>query len=269
MNTMSQPSALFARVARLACALSIVFLSACTTQYLGDSRPPPEPADPSKRAQARTELAASYFERGQNEVALEEVNLALQVVATYAPAWNLRGLIMAARGDVVEAERSFDRAFQLEPTDGNALHNHGWFLCQQGRFVSAQAKFTAATRIPTYQDSLRTLLAQGVCYVREQRFDQAEAVLARAYEMDSGNPAVGYNLADVLYRRGDFERARFFIRRINANESFSTAQTLWLAARVEHRLGNRPGAMTLGQQLRQRFPQAPEAQAFERGRFDD
>ena len=97
----------------------------------------------------------------------------------------------------------------------------------------------------------------------------AEKTLTRAYEVDAGNPAIGMNLADVLYRRGDYERARFYVRRINAQPEFKNAESLWLAARIERKLGNESGMRELGQQLRDRFPQSREAEALERGRFDD
>lgn len=262
------PSAPWA-LRRCAMAAAFLVLSGCTTQYLGTSGPPPVPADATQRAQTRTELASSYFERGQTDVAHEEVKLALEANPAYAPAWSLRGLLYASQGEVRLAEDSFQRAIQLDARDGTTAHNYGWFLCQQGRYAQAHAQFDTALRLPTYREQLRTLLGQGVCFAREQRYDQAEASLTRAYEMDAGNPVTGYNLADVLYRRGEFERARFFIRRINQNEAFSNAQTLWLAARIEHKLGNRAGASTFGNQLRMRFPQAPETMAYERGRFDD
>jgi type IV pilus assembly protein PilF len=52
-------------------------------------------------------------------------------------------------------------------------------------------------------------------------------------------------------------------------QEYSNAQTLWLAARIENKMGNARGARDYGRQLRARFPQAPETQAFERGRYDD
>ena len=73
----------------------------------------------------------------------------------------------------------------------------------------------------------------------------------------------------MLYRRGEYERARFYIRRVNQREDLSNAATLWLALRVENRLGNRGGVDDYGRQLRNRFPQAPETLAYERGRFDE
>ena len=77
------------------------------------------------------------------------------------------------------------------------------------------------------------------------------------------------SLAEVLYRRGEYERARFYVRRVNTREELSNAQTLWLALRIENRLGNRSGVEDFGRALRNRFPQAPETLAYERGKFDD
>ena len=73
----------------------------------------------------------------------------------------------------------------------------------------------------------------------------------------------------MLYRRADYERARFYIRRVNQREDISNAQTLWLALRIENRMGNRGAVEDFGRQLRNRFPQATETLAFERGRFDE
>jgi type IV pilus assembly protein PilF len=49
----------------------------------------------------------------------------------------------------------------------------------------------------------------------------------------------------------------------------SNAQSLWLAARIEHKLGNLTGARDLGEQMRSRFPQAPEVALFDQGRFNE
>ena len=99
-----------------------------------------------------------------------------------------------------------------------------------------------------------------MCQARAGQLDQAEAALARSYELDPSNPATAVNLSEVLFRRGEYERARFYIRRVNDQPEISNAQTLWLAARIEHKLGNKAGVANFGKQLRNRFPQ------FARGR---
>ncbi|MCC7152163.1 MAG: type IV pilus biogenesis/stability protein PilW, partial [Rubrivivax sp.] len=57
--------------------------------------------------------------------------------------------------------------------------------------------------------------------------------------------------------------------RINSQSEQSNAQTLWLAARIERRLGNLTEVEKLARQLRERFPQAPEVARLQQGRFDD
>ena len=112
-------------------------------------------------------------------------------------------------------------------------------------------------------------MAQGVCQARNNRWTEAERTLSRAYELDPANPATAVNLSEVLYRRGEFERARFYIRRVNATDELSNAQTLWLAVRIEQKLGQTAQAQVLGAQLRNRFPQSPESLLFEKRLFDE
>lgn len=234
-----------------------------------DLRTASDQTDADRRARVRLELASAYFGRGQNETALDEVKQALAASPNLVEAWNLRGLIYAALSDEPLAEESFQRALQLRPNDPDTLHNYGWFLCQTNRFDRAQAEFAKALAQPQYRNAPRTMLAQGVCRAKAGDLAGAEQTLMRAYELDPASPTTAVNLAEVLYRRGEYERARFYIGRVNAQPEFVSAQTLWLAARIERRLGDASRVRDLGRQLRERFPKASETLAFERGRFDD
>lgn len=225
--------------------------------------------DNDRRARLRLELASAYFGRQQNEVALDEVKQALNAKPDMGEAYNLRGLIYAAMGENRLADESFQRALSLNSRDPDAKHNYGWFLCQQRLFADAQRQFDAALALPQYRDSIRTLLASGVCHARAGQLDAAERALVRSYELDPGNPTIAVNLSEVLYLRGEYERARFYVRRVNLRQETSNAQSLWLAVRIEHRLGNRGGVEEWGRQMRARFPQAPQTLAFERGQFDE
>ena len=167
------------------------------------------------------------------------------------------------------ADESFQRALAINPRDADAMHNRAWFLCQRDRFDEADRLFEQAIQQPQYRDVQRSLMAQGVCMARAGKLPEAERKLVRAYELDPANPTTALNLSEVLYRRGDYERARFYIRRVNAREELANAQTLWLALRIENRMGNRSGIEEYARQLRSRFPQSPEAQAYDRGRIDD
>lgn len=255
----------------LALLLLLSVLGACSTTPGGEReiRTDSDQSNAEKRARVRLELAAAYFGRGQATTALDEIKLALAAKPDLADAFNLRGLVYASMGETTLAEQSFRHALQLAPKDGSTLHNHGWFLCQERRFEDAQAQFDAALAAPGYAEVARTLMARGVCRARNAQWPAAERDLAQAFERDPANPAIAFAYAEVLYQRGEYERARFYVRRINSQAEQSNAQTLWLAARIERRLGNLGGVEDLARQLRQRFPQAPEVLRLQQGRFDD
>jgi type IV pilus assembly protein PilF len=268
-----------AGLAGLACAMVLsACVSAGSTTVTGlpsgatdskDRVTASDESDASKRARVRLDLASAYFGRGQMTVALDEVKLSIAADPTVAAAFNLRGLIYASLGDEKLAEESFRRALQLNSRDADSMQNFAWYLCQQKRYGEANTLFEQALAVPQYRDSLRTQLAQGVCLARAGQWAQAERALQRAYELDPSNPSTTMNLAEVLYRRGEPDRARFYIRRVNSVPDVVNAQTLWLAARIEKKLGNAQGVAEAGDQLRNRFPQSLEAKAYERSQFDD
>ena len=185
------------------------------------------------------------------------------------PAHNLRGLIYSDLGDYALADESFRRALALDPGDADAMQNYGWHLCQQKRFGEADRLFRQALEVPRYRSASRTLLARGVCLARGGDLNAAEPVLQRAYELEPGSAAAAVNLSEVLYQVGQFERARALMRRVNSMPDVSNAQTLWLAAKIENKLGNAPAARAMGDQLAARFPESPEAGAYQRRRFDE
>jgi type IV pilus assembly protein PilF len=261
----------------LALATALTLLSACSTTTTTtspaaapsrDVRNAGDTPDPLRRAQARLELAGLYFARGQAETALSELKEALSAKPDMPEAYSLRGLVYASLGDSARADDSFRRALELSPRDGDVMNNYGWFLCQEKRYDQADAQFERALAQPTYREAARTLLAQGVCRARAGRWPEAERSLLRSYELDPASPFTAFSLSEVLLQRGELDRARFYVQRINAQPDLATAQSLWLAARIERRLGNMGALQDLGRQLRDRFPQSSEALQFEQGRFD-
>lgn len=221
-----------------------------------------------KRARTRLQLASGYFEQGQTTVALDEVKQSLLIDPDFPDAYNLRGLIYMRLNDMRLAEESFRRALTISPNDANVLHNYGWMQCQQGKYTEAIQTYTQALANPTYGGRAKTWLTKGLCQMQARQFNDAEFSLNKSYELDAGNPVTGYNLAQLLYQRGDAARAQFYIRRIN-NSELANAETLWLGIKVEQRIGNRVARDQLVTQLRSRYPKSRELSSFERGAFNE
>jgi len=261
-------------------AAAALVLAGCVSQGPGGALPSAPAARESeiitasdespgrKRARIRLELAMGYFEQNQNTVALDEIKQALSADPNYSAAYNLRGLVYMRLDDPGLAEDSFRRAISLDPRDGNAMHNYGWLLCQQKRYADATQQFNRAIEAPGYTDRPKTLMTQGVCQMQAGQKADAEKSLTQAYELDASNPVTGYNLALLLSQRQEWTRAQFYIRRVN-NSQAANAESLWLGVKVERQLNNRDAVASLGGQLQRRFPQSKEAQAYERGNFND
>ena len=224
--------------------------------------------DARRRARIRLELALGYFENGQTAIALDELKQSITADSNYAEAYSLRGLVYMRLNDFRLSEDSFKRALTLNPRDSNIMHNLGWLYCQQARYAQAQQLFSQALANPQYGERAKTWRAQGLCLVRAGQLAEGEQSLFKSYEFDAGNPVTSYNLASLLFQRSDFARAQFYVRRLN-NSELANAESLWLGIKVERRMENREAMMQLAAQLTKRFPRSREAEAYQRGAFDE
>jgi type IV pilus assembly protein PilF len=136
------------------------------------------------------------------------------------------------------------------------------------RPTEAIKMFAAALADPGYGQRAKTWGEQGNCQLALGQSAEAEASYKRSYELDPGNAATGFNLASLLFQRGDVTRAQFYARRIN-NSDRSSAESLWLGIKIERSLGSREAQLQLEAQLRKRFGQSVQALALERGAFNE
>ena len=223
--------------------------------------------DPRNRARVRTELAALYYQRGNMNVALEELRLAVAADPNYATAHGMFGLVYMELKENPLAQSSFERALGLAPEDPDINHNFGWFLCQTGREAEADAYFQRALRNTLYATPARTHTAAGTCALRRGDLKAADDSLRRALALDPSQPAALLQLAQLRYRQRNFVEARNLLAR-HAKLVEPTAESLWLALRVERSLGQRTTELSYANQLRRRFPASREAQALQRGQYD-
>ena len=226
-----------------------------------------EMGSPRERARAHTELASGYFEIGNMGVALEEARIALAADGNYAPAYNVLGLVNMDLRDNIAAQANFERALRLSPNDPDANHNYGWFLCQTGREEQADSYFMAAVRNPLYTTPQKSYTLAGLCSLRRKNENQALSYFERALRLDPNHLSAVLPLAQLRYQRGELDAARALVVRYN-RDSEPTAESLWLALRVERRLGEKTAEASLADQLRRRFAGSREYQSLQKGQYD-
>jgi type IV pilus assembly protein PilF len=258
-----------------ACALfALALLAACasSTAERGEIKTASDQTSTEKRAAIRLQLAVGYYQDGKYEIALDEVKKAIAINPQEADAYGMRGLIYAAMKEKELADENFQRALKLAPRNPEIENNYGSFLCNvAGKPAQAIPHFEAALQNPRYQSPLSALVNAGTCSIKTHDLDGAERYLMQANRIAPDVPVVNGALARVYYERRDYQRAGFFVNRLTQTAKLDTlpADALWLALRVERKLGERNQEASLAAQLRHRFPDSPEFAAFQRGAFDE
>ena len=224
-------------------------------------------SDASQRAKVHTELGSLYLVRGNLGVALEEARTALSADANYAPAHNLMGLVHMQLQEVSLAEASFGNALRLAPADPEINNSFGWFLCQTDREQRSLQYFQTAIKSPLYATPTMTYANAGICSLRLKDDQGAEGYFLNALRADNRNDRAIYFLADIAYRQGRLAVARQRLTELHKLVE-PTSDTLWLAVRVERKLGDREAEARFSSQLRRRFPGTPEVQRLMQGQYE-
>jgi type IV pilus assembly protein PilF len=227
----------------------------------------PQPGTPLERARAHTELGASYLQIGRLGVALQELEEAIKADPTYVPAHTTLGLVHMQLREDTKAKASFERALKLDPKNPDANNNYGLFLCDRKLQREGIRYFLAALRNPLYETPEDAYVNAGICSRRTGDDAAALDFFERALQARPGEPRALVNLASLQLDRGQPSAARSYMNRFIKATPSPDAASLWLAARIEHALGDRAAVASYGAQLRARFPEARETSLFNEGRF--
>ena len=259
---------------RVALAALVFLVAACSSQKPdgGAERPAsetrPNISSPLERAKIHTELGVSYFENGQLGVALEELSTAVSADKTYAPAYNALGLVYMELKEDDKAEKSFRQAIRLDSSSSETKNNYGMFLCQRGREEEGIRQLLEALKNPLYPTPDVAYKNAGLCARKAGDKGAAAEYFQRALKLNPKQPQALYGMAEISYLRDDYAVAKEYVVRYFAVAEPPGPEALWLAARVERKLGDRTALANYGMQLRRRYPSAPETKAFLEGRFE-
>ena len=226
-----------------------------------------ERASPRERARIHTELAGSYYQRGNLGVALSEARIAVASDSGYAPAYNLLGLVYSDLRETRLAEEAFERSLAINPNDPDTNHNYAWFLCENKREDESIRYFLMAVRYPLYTTPQKSYTMAATCALRKGNEKDAYEYLERALRLDQNYYPALINLAQLKYRRGELDTARVLVARYNKLAE-ATSESLWLAVRIERKLGDSTASTSYANQLRRRFPGSREYQELQKGKFD-
>ena len=265
------------RFASLLAVAAALALGACASKAPAPQQPQPaaqdttpvkrEEATPQERAKIRTELAAGYYQRGQMDVALEELGNAKTLDPSYPRIYDIYGLVYAMLGERAKAEENFRQAITLAPNDSDFRENWGAFLCGTGRARESLPEFEQVLKDPLYKTPEIALINAGKCSIVLGDTKSGEEYLRRALTVSPGNPIAAYNLALLAYRDKRVGEARAWMRPVMQQAS-PPPQALYLGACIERKQGDREAERSYESQLKNRWPDSPEAKAIADGQCE-
>jgi type IV pilus assembly protein PilF len=251
----------------LAAALA---LAACASKEpaapaVPEPLPPPKPPEVSvqRRAELHTELGAGYYERGQMDIAIDELNEAVKLDPKFAKAYNILGLVYSVLAEDAKAEQNFRQALALAPLDAETRQNWGWYLCTHNRAKESIPEFETAARNPLYKTPEIPLVNAGRCSASLGDIAGADAYFRRALAVAPNNDAALLGLAQIAYREGRLEDARRWLKAMR--QAILPPVALYLGMCVERKLGDRQAETSYVAQLKNRYPDADETKAIATG----
>ena len=255
---------------RIAVLIFVILLAtACAQPPIDDEALSAEKLERAlQSAKVHTELAGEYFNRGQWEVALEEVDEALKAQPNYAPAYNVLGLVNMALNEDSKAFDNFEQAVRLAPKNAEILNNYGWFLCQRlpDRMDQAINFFLMAAKDTLYQTPEMAYTNAGLCELKRSRYDEARLFFRKALSIQSNYSSALIGLINIEFQRGNLSDARSKLTHFLQNNP-STPDGLLLALQIEQAAGDQRAADSYLFQLQKYFPDSKEAIAVREGRI--
>lgn len=208
-------------------------------------------------AETHVLLGSSYLQRGQLDVAKEELDKALKLVPDHSQANNIMAVLQWRFKDYGKAERLFRKALASDENNASAQHNYGAFLCDRGKITEGVQHFDAAAANPLYLYAAEVNLNAGVCLMKKPAPAAAEKYFREALRLNPKLSGALYQMAKISLDSGQALSARGFIERYFQSAE-DTPEGLLLAVKIERALRNKNAEASYAIRLRGKFPASPE-----------
>ncbi|HET7588185.1 MAG TPA: type IV pilus biogenesis/stability protein PilW [Gammaproteobacteria bacterium] len=243
------------RIRLVAAAMSAALLVAgCVS-----TTPTEDRAQPKQAARFNVRLGVAYMQQGRLDLALHKLQRALRQDPNLPSANTAIARLYERRGNTDLATRYYQRALDIAPHDPKVQNAYGVFLCRHDRVAESEAHFLAAARDPDYTTAEAAYTNAGICLLKINEKDKAEADFRRALQVEPDYAEALWQLARLSYDEGKYLQTRAFLQRFMAHAREPQAGVLWLAARTEKALGADAEAQKFARRLMARFPRSAEA----------
>lgn len=240
----------------LAVAMAVlVALSGCVTtenSSFNDKR------DPQRALAFSLQAARSYIAQRNWEDAQRHLRTALSIDDRNAEVHEALALVFQNTGEYELAERHFRRAISLDGKAARLRNNFAAFLYARGNYREAETQLERVVEDVLYERRDRAFLNLGLARMWLEKYDGAREAFERALMMDKQNLLTIFQLAEVYYQLGEFEKAQQYYTLYRERVPRQSADGLWLGIRLADKFGDVNARASYALALRNLYPQSDE-----------
>lgn len=231
-------------------------LSACVTEKAfpeADKKPADE------RAKIHADLAGNYLQRGQLDVALEEINKSLDLDKNNKAANYIMALIQVQLNKPENSERYFKKAIKEPDPLPSAQNDYANILCRNGEYEKAEDLYRKLLNNPLYQVKARLLMNVGACFIKQEKYKEAGNALRQSLSINPNSPAALLQMTKVSFITGKPLETRGWYQRYFQLGARGNAEILYIAYQTEKTLGDKNASASYALKLRSLYPNSSQA----------
>ena len=234
-------------------------LSACVT--VTESRFSKK-ADANKAAESYVALGVAYMTQGNMPMARQKLDRALELEPDNLSAHSALATYWLERGEEQLAVKEFKIALDLDEDHSPSNYHYGRYLMVYKRDEKACEYLTKAASDVNYSARSLANEALGKCWLSQEKSSQAIDAFEKAWALNADSAVASYNLATIYFKRKRVDIATRWFKRFE--ESFQasnlkhSAASLKLGWRLAKASRNKNRADNYAFKLKKRFPKSLE-----------
>jgi type IV pilus assembly protein PilF len=241
--------------------LSVFLLTACVSEPLPDGFKSQDDFDPVNAAKTRISLGLTYLQNGNYSQAKFNLDKALQFAPRLADAHYSMAYYYQLVGENELAEESYQTAMDFEPKNADIANTYGAFLCRQGKYDKAKKYFLKAVNSDNYVSTAETYENLALCSQSQGHLDDAMTYLQSAINHQPTRGKSLFFLTQLQVENKEWGNAKQTLKRYEKVARVS-AESLWMNITIEEGLGNPKVAQGYGDMLIRMYPQHPRTQEY-------
>ena len=242
----------------------ILMLSVLTGCVTDKAFPEPEKKPPEERAKIHADLAGNYLQRGQIDVAIEEVEKSLELDSNNKPANYIMALVQIKLNKPEKSEAYFKKAVKEPDPLPSAQHDYANFLCREGEYKKAEDLYKDLLANVLYKNRARLLSNIGACFFKQEKYREAENAFRQSLQMNPNLPDTLLLMTRISFIKGKPLETRGWYSRYFQIGAKGGPEILYIAYKTEKELGDKNAAASYALKLRSKYPASSQAKKIKR-----